>query len=135
MADYSDSNLNATQQKIALGKILLRQFQMLSGFHQLQLENYPRACCNISVHGEAEVDPIAKTVAYYLFTSKYYTIDKSGNLKRRSKYSLYSWLGIPDVRYKKEQDLAVKNLTSWTKSLLWDETAVKVYFDVQPTRE
>jgi hypothetical protein len=126
------SNGNSTAaEKLALAKILLRNFGTLHGFHIAQLERYPIACMNISVDGVVEVFPEKKSVKFNIMTRRHYYKNGAVTVKR-DRYSPVGWLLVSNKKYEKEKALALSNLKSWTSELLWGtQTGVEVEFDVE----
>lgn len=130
MAETPGSNSESWRQSLTLAKILLRKHGILHGFHVTQLENYPIACCKISLDGSIEIDADRKLVTFTIKTSRNFK-KQDKEIVARSPMSPFGKWEVPDNVYKEECELAVINLSTWTKELLWgaDETKVKVIID------
>lgn len=130
MAETSGSNSESWRQRLMLAKMLLRQYGILHEFHVKQLENYPIACCKISLDGDIEVDADRRLVSFNVRTLKEYK-KKNGEVVPRAQFSLYRTFKISKQEYQNECELALINLNTWTKELLWgiNETKVKVLID------
>lgn len=130
MAETPGSNSDSWRQSLTLAKILLRKHGILHGFHVTQLENYPIACCKISLDGSIEIDADRKLVTFTIKTLRNFKREDK-EIVPRAKYSPFGKIEVPDDAYEQECKMAVINLNTWTKELLWgaDETTVKVIID------
>ena len=122
-------------EKLALAKILLRNFGAIHSFHIHNLERFPIASCNIAIGGQAELDADEKSVTFTVLTKRHFYL-KNGKLHKRKKLSLLGIFEVSNYKYKKETAQATINLKSWAKELLWgDITEVRVIFDIEPQIE
>jgi hypothetical protein len=131
--------LESNSKDLLLSKLLLVKYGAITSFMQDQLSFYPIACCPMAIDGYAEIVPDEREVIFYIFTEKNYVRDYGGirpeeikeRLKARSKLSPKYWL-MTESKYNKQKNIAQKNLLAWSRQLMWDNTKVKVLFDVKP---
>ena len=129
MDSVGKTDANDLRSQLMMAKILLRKYGCLHDFHIRQLENYPIACCKISLAGDVEVDAENKKVTFKIKTSRKYKLNGDEVIERQ-KYSVIGKWNTSDAEYKEQIEFAKINLNTWTKELLWGpETNVKVTVD------
>lgn len=134
MATPPGRDAQSWKTQFQLAKLLLIKYGALHSFHELQLENYPVACCKISIDGMVEFDIDKRLVAYHIKTSRFFY--KNGSeTKERHKWSLIGKWKVSAKEYAEEQKQAFINLETWTRELLWPDTKVSLYVDGKPYKE
>lgn len=128
MAEVADLDAESRRQNLILAKVLLRKFNILHEFHAQQLERFTIACCNASIGGDVSVNGDDRTVIYNLKTFRFNK--KHGrDIVPRRKFSPVGYLKYPPKKYAAELKMALQNLSSWSKELLWDDTQIRVIID------
>lgn len=114
---------------VLLSKQALHKYNVVSDFAVTQIETWPFICSNISIGGFAKIDGADKKISYHIFTKRNYMPSKDGPVELSWFNKLLLKIQIPFFVYEKEKKIAKKNLSSWTRELMWDDTIVNVFVD------
>lgn len=130
MDSIRKTDSSSLKQQLLLAKLLLRKYGTLHEFHVKQLENYPIACCGISLEGEVEVNGDNKSVTFKIKTKRDYQLNGKEVVERGKYMKFFGKIAISATKYKEEIEFAKTNLNTWTKELLWGpETDVRLVID------
>lgn len=132
MGDNTERNEPSISQDWLLARVAFEKFGVLHDFHVIQLKRYIVACCDISLGGALKINPEERTVSFDIKTEKAFVLSKSGFIER-SKWSPIGLFKVPPTKYTKQKKLMIKNLTEWTRRLLWNDTKVLITVDGVPT--
>ena len=129
MEKAPDANTQSWKRQLLVAKLLLRNYGILHEFHARQIECYLVACCPIALDGIVEIDADNKMVSYTIYTSRFFKRHEKKLVPRNEWSKKISHL-FGHAQYESERALALVNLNTWTKELLWgDDTKVKVMID------
>lgn len=123
MADNTTKSTIDAEQQYYLAKLLLEKYETFHPFFETQMQYYTVACCGIALGGEIRLDVGSKTIYYDIKTEKKYK-------KTGSKVVSVKTSKVSGSQYKREVEIARKNLTDWTQQLLWGNgTTVRINID------
>lgn len=123
----SDAALTAAKRNLLLAKMLLDKYGVIHSFHTEQVQKYTVACCDYALSGMVAIYPEDKRVTYDIKTKRDYYIKKM-KINARNKFSPMRPI-LHYYRYEKEVEIAVYNLKTWTRELLWPDTEIRITID------
>lgn len=124
--ETAEAGLSEAKRNLLLAKMLLEKYGAIHAFHTEQLQRYTIACCDYAISGNVSIFPDDKKVVFDIKTKKDFYV-KNSRIQPRFKFSPMKLVYL--FKYSKETDVAVLNLKTWTRELLWSNTAITVIID------
>jgi hypothetical protein len=122
----TNNGLTEARRNLLLAKMLLDKYGVIHSFHTEQLQRYTIACCDYAIAGNVAIYAESKRVIFDIKTKRDYYV-KDSKIKDRFKYSLARLYF--QYKYGAEVELAVINLKTWTRELLWTKTELRITMD------